>query len=197
LASASPRRRDLLAGVGLEFEIKPSLDKEPKWELGQDPQEYALELAKIKGHRIALENRESVVISADTIVVLDKEVLGKPANKQEALKMLMKLSNRPHLVITSFCIQCVELELFELNSVTSTVYMAAFSQEVLQAYLETGEGMDKAGSYAVQGIGSFLVKRIEGSYTNVIGLPVTEVITSLLHANIIKVAVKRDEQCDD
>ncbi len=189
LASASPRRRDLLALLGLSFEIKPSSDKEPAWRPGLEPVKFALDLARIKGQKAAHEHKEAVVLSADTIVVSGKEVLGKPADRQEGFQMLMTLRGRPHQVITGFCIRCAELGLCRLGAVSTTVYIGDFPEEVLRSYADTGEGLDKAGSYAVQGVGSFLVERIEGSYTNVVGLPVTEIIKILLETGMIKVCI--------
>jgi len=187
LASASPRRQQLLASLGLQFEVRPSRDKEPEWRQGIEPAKYAVQLAKNKGEDAAREFENAVILSADTIVVLDDQVLGKPSDKQDGLRMLLELKGKPHVVITGLFIQCRAIGLFKQETVATKVFMADFPEEVLSSYMATGEGLDKAGSYAVQGIGSFLVERIEGSHTNVIGLPVTEVVNILLDAGLLKV----------
>ncbi len=192
LASASPRRQRLLAGLGLLFDVRPSRDGEPAWEKGIEPAKYAAELAKNKGEEAAREYKDAVILSADTIVVLGDDVLGKPSSEREGLEMLTKLKGRWHVVITGLCIQCREIGLVKQKTVETKVFMADYPEEVLSAYVATGEGLDKAGSYAVQGIGSFLVERIEGSYTNVVGLPVTEVVNILLNAGLLKVCNQPD-----
>ena len=188
LASASPRRQALLAGQGLHFEVVPSAVKEPAPEPGEAPADYAARMARIKGADIAARHPGKVVLSADTIVVRGTDILGKPQDRREAVAMLSSLSGGWHEVVTGFCVLCESEALTVCRTVTTRVHMADNSQEMLAAYVATGEPMDKAGAYGIQGIGAFLVDEVQGSYTNVVGLPLRSVLNILLEIGAIGVA---------
>lgn len=174
LASASPRRRELLAGLGVPFEVAPSRAPE-RVPPGLNPSTAAataLELARAKARNVAARlDGEALVIGADTLVVLPDRVLGKPASSGEAREMLRALSGRGHTVVTGVVI----IETTTGRSVEGVeetrVFFRNLDDEAIRAYLATGEPADKAGAYAVQGLGSLLVERIEGCYFNVVGLP--------------------------
>jgi len=184
LASGSPRRKELLRGLGLDLTIQPSTLDEPLPEDGETPQEYALRMAEMKTRDVANQHPKATVIGADTIVVLNDRIMGKPHNEEDALSMLKALSGEKHQVITAFCIVLSNGKIVTQPVVTD-VYMRESSEKELLGYIATGEPVDKAGAYAIQGIGTFLVKDIEGSYTNVVGLPLAEVIETLIQWKVI------------
>lgn len=184
LASGSPRRKELLQQLGLMITIKPSTLEEPPPNLGENPQDYAVRMAEMKTQDIAEKHPHATVIGADTIVVLKNRIMGKPLNNDDAFSMLKSLSGKKHQVITAFSIKLVSGETIT-QAVTTDVYMRSSSDSELLGYIATGEPMDKAGAYAIQGIGTFLVRGIEGSYTNVVGLPLTKVIEVLLSRGVI------------
>ena len=185
LASASPRRQALLAGQGLGFEVVPSTLKEPAPEPGEAPAEYAARMARIKGQDIAARHPDKVIVSADTIVVQDSSILGKPKDAEDALDMLTALAGRWHEVMTGFCVLRHGDGVSLCRTVTTRVHMADNSREMLQAYIGTGEPMDKAGAYAVQGTGACLVAEVHGSWTGVVGLPLSEVVGVLVRRGVI------------
>lgn len=187
LASASPRRQFLLAEQGLNFRVLPSSVKEPVQEPGETPEQYVARMARIKGQDIAERYPQAVVISADTIVVGDDRILGKPVDKAQALDMLVSLSGRWHEVLTGFCILHLSQDFEHCQSITSQVFMPPSPRAMLEAYVATREPMDKAGAYGIQGIGSFLVSQVRGSYANVVGLPVRQVLDTLLTIQAIGV----------
>lgn len=191
LASASPRRQALLAGQGLCFEVVPSTLKEPAPELGEAPADYAARMARIKGHDIAARHPDKVVVSADTIVVQGANILGKPKGAEDAMAMLTSLCGCWHEVMTGFCVLLQSDGVSLCRTVTTRVHMADNSRDMLQAYIDTGEPMDKAGAYGIQGIGAFLVDEVQGSYTNVVGLPLRSVLNFLLEIGAIGVANAR------
>jgi len=191
LASASPRRQALLAGQGLGFEVVPSTLKEPAPEPGEAPADYAARMARIKGQDIAARHPDKVIVSADTIVVQDARILGKPKDAADALNMLTALAGRWHEVMTGFCVLRQGDGVSLCRTVTTRVHMAGNSREMLQAYIDTKEPMDKAGAYGIQGIGAFLVDEVQGSYTNVVGLPLRSVLDFLLEIKAIGVAHAR------
>lgn len=191
LASASPRRQALLAGQGLGFEVVPSALKEPAPEPGEAPADYAARMARIKGQDIAARHPDKVIVSADTIVVQDSSILGKPKDGEDALNMLTALAGRWHEVMTGFCVLRHGDGVSLRRTVTTRVHMAHNSRDMLQAYIGTGEPMDKAGAYGIQGIGAFLVDEVQGSYTNVVGLPLRSVLDFLLEIGAIGVAHAR------
>ena len=184
LASGSPRRRELLADLGLDFEVHPSKAEEPAPLSGEGAEEYAKRMAEMKTMDVAKHFIDKTVLGADTIVVLDGHIMGKPADDAEALKMLSSLSGKTHQVITGFCIILPNGETI-VQAVSTDVDMRTSGKTALKSYIATGEPMDKAGAYAIQGIGKILVLRVRGSYTNVVGLPVTRVLDELIEAGIV------------
>ena len=185
LASGSPRRKELLAGLGLDFFVHPAVAPEPTFIPGNDPEAFALGAAQAKAREVASLQPESLVLAADTIVVLGGEVMGKPKDFLEALAMLERLAGREHAVITGCCLLDPKNNDQHHFAVRTTVWMRNFGSEVLTAYVVTGEPMDKAGAYGIQERAACLVERIQGSYTNVVGLPLTEVVDRLLRCSAI------------
>ncbi|MBI5579393.1 MAG: septum formation inhibitor Maf [Deltaproteobacteria bacterium] len=184
LASRSPRRRYLLERAGVRFSVIPSEFDESSISMAP-PDDYVRSLATAKAQDIASRYPESWVIGADTVVVAANRVLGKPASTAEARDMLRHLSGRTHQVLTGFCVcRLSETKLFAETARTDVLFKTLTSAEI-DWYIQTGEPFDKAGAYAIQGIGTFLVKRIDGSYTNVVGLPVCEVIEILIREKVI------------
>lgn len=184
LASASPRRQRFLRELGLDFTVAPAAVDE-QHRPGESPQEYVLRLAGEKALAVAPSRRDAAVLAADTIVVLAGEILGKPVDPAHAEAMLASMSGRWHEVWTAYCL-CRQADgLLVKQAVQTRVLFRPLTAELCRAYVLTGEPLDKAGSYGLQGRGGFLVERIEGSYSNVIGLPVAEVITDLLRFGII------------
>lgn len=182
LASQSPRRRELLAGLGLCFEVIPaSLEEPPPGKT--PPEEYVKTLALAKAREVADRASRGAILAADTVVVLEGEILGKPKNFDEARRMLSALSGRTHQVFTGYTILSERGEI--IRAVRTEVVMKPLSPEEIEAYLATGEPMDKAGAYAIQGLASYMVQEVRGSVTNVIGLPLTEVVTDLLKLRLI------------
>jgi len=178
LASSSPRRKELLKQIGLRFEVVPS-GVEERIKDGENPVEHVLRLAEEKALDVANKSRDSWVIAADTIVLVDGEILGKPAKEKEAYQMLLKLSGKEHRVITGFCILNTGNGESVKESVETTVTFKELSEEEIRGYIKTKEPFDKAGGYAIQGKGSFMIREIKGSYTNVVGLPICEVVEAL------------------
>jgi septum formation protein len=178
LASASPRRRDLLRQLGLSFRVVPSSLQEIN-QSGMEPWRHAVYYAEAKMDEVAQRYPQKWVLAADTIVVIEQEILGKPANFTEAVAMLSHLSGRSHRVITGLCLGHGHAGVEESKYVETTVFMKPLSAEDIQGYVETGEPMDKAGAYGIQGIGGCLIQRIEGSYSNVVGLPLCETVELL------------------
>ncbi|NCD25692.1 MAG: septum formation protein Maf [Deltaproteobacteria bacterium] len=187
LASTSPRRQALLAGLGLAFEVIPSSMNEPSPEPGENPADYAARMARLKGMDVAARHPDKFIVSADTIVVQGLNILGKPKDKFHALAMLTALSGDWHEVMTGFCVLRARGNIARCQTETTRVHMATNSREMLTAYVASGEPMDKAGAYGIQGIGAFLVDTIEGSYTNVVGLPLRSVLNILLEVEAIGV----------
>ena len=179
LASASPRRRSLLEQLGIPLRIDPAhLDENVRE--GEPAEQYVLRLAREKAEAVHVRHLNDIVLAADTSVVLEGRVLGKPRTPEEALEMLRALSGRTHQVMTAVAVAGVGA-----RCVTASVTFAAASESALRWYVSTGEPMDKAGAYAVQGIGGFLVERIEGSYSTVVGLPLVETLALLREAGYI------------
>jgi septum formation protein len=176
LASASPRRRELLARLGVPFEVRPSGIEEPLTP-GVPAATLAMLLARAKArdvgdHVRAANEAPALVLGADTLVVLDQRPLGKPASREEARAMLRALRGRQHEVVTALALRLEVGEGREATAaVTSQVEMRAYTDREIDDYVATGEPDDKAGAYAVQGHGGHLVARVEGCYTNVVGLP--------------------------
>jgi len=185
LASSSPRREELLRTSGLGFEvIHPSSDEAASD--GEAPEEFALRVSLEKACSVSSALGEgAIVIGADTIVVVDGEILGKPGDPEEASSMLRKLSGKEHRVYTAFSIVRAKNELLHSESVCTAVRVKPLAASEIEGYIKTGEPMDKAGAYAIQGAGSFIVSGIEGSYSNVVGLPVEELLEALKKLEIV------------
>lgn len=175
LASGSPRRRELLSSLGIDFTVvKTDIDESQRD--GEAPLDYVRRLSQEKAaaamRRVASDG-DLTVLAADTIVVLDDEILGKPANADEARRMLSRLRSRPHTVCTSLTLLRPSHQ--PLSAITeptcTTVFMRDYSDDEIEAYIATGDPFDKAGGYAIQHEGFHPVSRIEGSYSNVVGLP--------------------------
>lgn len=184
LASKSPRRRYLLQQAGLSFEVIPSqLDEStvPK----SSPEIYVKTLAQGKAADISRRYPKSWVIGADTIVQIGGDILGKPISKRDARHMIARLSGQTHQVYTGFAILCEAAHASYAETVKTDVQFKDLTQKEIEWYIQTDEPFDKAGAYAIQGLGTFLVKQIHGSYTNVVGLPVCEVIEFLIREEII------------
>ncbi len=186
LASASPRRRDLLAGVGVRFEVTPSNIPEHA-QPGETPAQLVRRLASEKAVAVARGLGPAParwVLGADTIVVIDGEILGKPSDAGHALVLLRRLVGRRHRVLTGVALVASDTLEERHAVVESSVSMRAVDDRELRAYIATGESLDKAGAYAAQGIGRRLIEKIEGSETNVIGLPLDETLALLRAAGI-------------
>jgi septum formation protein len=184
LASSSPRRKMLLKEAGLNFIVIDSKFDEAKIALST-PREYTKTLAYEKAKTVALKHPDAWVIGADTIVFINDKILGKPKSKNKAYEMLLELSDSFHYVYTGYSIFCMAKNKIFTNCEKTKVYFKKLSKKEIDFYITTKEPFDKAGGYAAQGIGSFLIKRIEGSYTNVVGLPVCEVLDILIKEKAI------------
>ena len=185
LASKSPRRSDLLEKAGLTFSIVPS-DFDESSVAMSDPESYVKRLARSKAIDISKKYPDSWVLGADTIVLIDDSILGKPGSKDEARSMLKQLSGKTHQVITGYCLCCQTKNDIISETVKTDVRFKTLSDSEIEWYIQTGEPFDKAGAYAIQGIGTFLVKSINGSYANVVGLPVCEVIEFLINEGVVE-----------
>jgi septum formation protein len=184
LASQSPRRRYLLTRAGVKFSVIPSEFDENSIPAGE-PADYVRTLAESKAREVGRRYPESWVIGADTIVVVAGRILGKPGTESEARDMLQRLSGRRHQVLTGWCVCRLASETFFADTVCTDVLFKTLTDREIEWYIRTGEPFDKAGAYAIQGIGTFLVKSINGSYTNVVGLPVCEVVEFLIREQVI------------
>jgi len=184
LASQSPRRKYLLEQAGLTFSVIPSCTDEMQ-KPGETPREYVERLSRDKALDVAQHHENAWIIGADTIVVVDNTLLEKPDSMDHAREMLQRLSNRTHTVFTGFTICGPGKKAIITRHVTTEVEFKALSPAEIEWYISTQEPFDKAGAYAIQGLGTFLVKGIHGSYTNVVGLPVCEVIEVLIQENVV------------
>lgn len=177
LASGSPRRQSLLKNLGLCFStISVNIDESflPQ----ESPRDAVRRLARQKAERaVPILKENCLLIAADTIVVLDGQVMGKPGSEEEALEMLTRLSGRCHQVITAICIRTQGG--YEVEDETTRVYFRPLNKEEIKAYIASGEPADKAGAYGIQGRGGLLVQRIEGCYFNVVGLPMSRLYLML------------------
>jgi septum formation protein len=180
LASASPRRQELLRNAGIPFTVCPAnIPEIPS--AGESPRDCAERLAREKARAVLLQQPGKFVLGADTIVVVDGEILGKPRDEADAMRILRLLSGRTHQVITGVCLvgpsletgnQKLETGFEDTRSETTLVTMTALTDDDIHSYVATGEPMDKAGAYAIQGMASRWIPRIDGDYFNVVGLPV-------------------------
>ena len=176
LASASPRRAELLRNAGIAFEIDPAdIHEEPV--AGEAPIDYAQRLARDKARAVLARHSDAVVLGADTVVVVDQHLLEKPANPDDAARMLGLLSGRTHQVITGVSLLAADFERTEAE-VTQVEFVKMTEPEIAE-YIATGEPMDKAGAYGIQGMASRWAERVEGCYFNIVGLPVARVYRML------------------
>jgi septum formation protein len=186
LASASPRRKDMLARFGLEFDIfSAAVDETPL--PGETPESYVRRMAGIKAQEGARRHPRSWILGADTAIALeDGAIIGKPENRDDALSILRRLAGSVHFVLTGFCLANAERHINVSGTAVTRVQFMEADDEILRAYIATGEPMDKAGAYGIQGLGSFLVEEVNGSCTNVIGLPLSEVLGLLIDYRVIE-----------
>ena len=186
LASSSPRRKYLLEQAGLSFSVVPSSIDEKSVPISS-PETYVRVLSEAKADNVSEKYPGKWVIGADTIVLKDETILGKPGSRAEARTMLKQLSGQTHQVFTGYSICCkVKSRKFSETIKTQVLFKNLTDQEI-EWYIHTTEPFDKAGAYAIQGLGAFLVKSINGSYTNVVGLPVCEVVEFLIKEGILSI----------
>ena len=178
LASASPRRVELLASAGVEFAVHAG-DVTEEVLPGETPEDHVVRLAREKALNVAARVAGRFFIGADTVVVCGGEIMGKPKDGADAERMLWKLSGVAHAVITGFAVYDRERDDAISSAVTTRVIFKSLRDEEIHAYIATGCPFDKAGAYAIQGGAAHMVQRIDGSYTNVVGLPLCEVIEAL------------------
>ncbi|HET8933530.1 MAG TPA: Maf family protein [Polyangiales bacterium] len=188
LASGSPRRRDILEQLGVQFRVDVSGIDESLLP-GETPPEHVQRLARDKGLAVRARLQHAAdkpcVLSADTIVLLDDVVYGKPADDDDALRMLRKLSGRTHHVLTGLALCDAAGSFSEVAVHTTAVTFRELSEATLRGYVTSGEARDKAGAYAIQGLGTGLVRAISGSYTNVVGMPAVETLELLGRAGVL------------
>lgn len=180
LASASPRRKELLASLGIDFQVVPSQAAEALMP-NESPRQHVMRLSREKALEVA--QRKEVpgrwFLGSDTVVLRDQTILGKPADANEASAMLHSLSGRSHQVLSGYAIYDRNSEKMEVEAVATRVRFKELTDREIAGYIATGEPFGKAGSYAIQGIGAFMIPAIEGSYSNVVGLPLCEVVAAL------------------
>lgn len=185
LASTSPRRRELLTMIGARFDLEfPRVD-ESAFSAITAPDRLVVRLAEAKARDVAARRPDDVVIGADTVVVLDGQILGKPREREEARRMLRQLSGRTHQVWTGLAVVHRASGRAELAAERTDVTFRELSQDEIDRYTQLGEGLDKAGAYAVQGVGALFVERLEGCYFNVVGLPLAR-----LHSLLTRFGVR-------
>jgi len=187
LASRSPRRHDLLKQVGLDFDVIPSRIEEDSIR-EESPQEHVIRLAEAKALDVGSQFPDRWVIAADTIVYIDSATLGKPRTRGEAIEMLRRLNGKEHWVLTGFSVHHFEKGRGDRQAVQTAVKVKTLTPAEIEWYVKTDEPFDKAGGYAIQGIGSFIIESIRGSYTNVVGLPLCEAIQMLERLRAITIS---------
>lgn len=174
LASKSPRRREILENTKVRFSIKESqIDEIIK--VDESPKETVMRLAYEKALDVASKNKDSLVIGADTIVVINDQILGKPKNEEDAYNMIKLLSGKTHYVITGFALINLNLNKEVIDCEVSQVTFKELSESCIKDYIQTKESLDKAGAYGIQGYGGLLVKNIQGDYFNIVGLPISKI----------------------
>ncbi|WP_195986309.1 Maf-like protein [Clostridium sp. D53t1_180928_C8] len=172
LASASERRKELLSRIIKDFEVRVSDFDEESVRVNEDIEKYVKTLSEGKARSVALNySRDSIIIGADTIVVIDNNVLGKPKDKNDAFRMLKSLSNNVHRVYSGVTVINNSTKVIKSECLYTEVYFSELSDEEIWKYIDTGECLDKAGAYGIQGFGGVFVKSINGCYYNVVGLP--------------------------
>lgn len=182
LASASPRRRELLGNMGIDFETAVSDADENSVSRDVPPYMYVQELALLKAASTAkqfVNDKDAIIIGSDTIVVSGGKILGKPHDSAEAFSMLRELSGKTHQVYTGYCVMRMSDAYTVCENVCTDVTFKELTDEKIRRYIETGEPMDKAGAYGIQGLGAMLIDRINGDYFNVVGLPVSMLADTL------------------
>ena len=184
LASGSPRRRAYLNDLGLSFSVRVA-EIEEKIFPDESPVAYIERLARTKAENVAEKNPKNWIVAADTVVCFEGMVLEKPLDEADAVFMLLRLSGQEHVVKTSICLYNKELSVADICTVSTRVLFWKVPEDVVRAYVQTGEPLDKAGSYGIQGKGGFLVREIHGSYSNVVGLPLCEFIEMLSYRQLI------------
>ncbi len=190
LASSSPRRRDFLQELGLAFKHVNSHGIEPHAENGETPEAYACRAASVKAQFVAQHHHNAVVIGADTVVALEGAIYGKPRDAAHALSMLTALAGKGHTVVSAVSMFLPSGEEVLFHDSTE-VYFHNWEQKILENYASSKEPLDKAGAYAIQGQGAFLVERIVGSWTTVVGLPVTLLVQKLLEYDCISPVINK------
>jgi len=172
LASNSPRRKELLQQLGILFTVSPTKTDE-RVIADEKPETYAVRVASDKAAVASQKAKKGIVIAADTIVVVDEAILGKPVHAQDAVRMLMLLQGRMHLVMTGIAVMDATSKKMMTGLSVTKVWFRVLTEAEIQSYVKTGEPLDKAGAYGIQGKGALLVDRIEGCYFNVVGLPIS------------------------
>jgi septum formation protein len=172
LASASPRRKELLEKIGLKFEVDASNCAE-EVDPALEPDELTRRISLTKAKSVAPRYKDALIIAADTIGVIGKKLLGKPHTAGEARKMLAQISGKSHEVITGFTVLDTATNKIISGTVYTKVYIKKLTTQEIDAYVQTGEPLDKAGAYGIQGLGAVIVEKIEGDYYNVVGLPLS------------------------
>jgi septum formation protein len=187
LASNSPRRRELLSSIGVVFTVIPA-NVDEFLISGESPADYAERLSDEKAGEVAVAHPDAYVIGADSVVVLDGRIMGKPRDAKDAKDMLKSLSGRTHSVITGYSVVVKDNDIEVSGRAETLVTMKELKGEEIAAYVATSEPMDKAGAYAIQGYASSMVREINGSYSNVVGLPVSEVVGVLIDLGALRYA---------
>lgn len=191
LASNSPRRKELLRQIGLDFSVVPA-EVDERILPDESPEKYVLRVALDKVRITGARVRAGIVIAADTIVVLDGEILGKPTDSADAEHMLMRLSGKEHRVITGLAVMDAVTGRALTRSSATRVWFRSLTKQEIASYVATGEPLDKAGAYGIQGLGALLVDRIDGCYFNVVGLPLS-LLNELLRASGVELTLLKGE----
>ena len=187
LASASPRRREMLTDLGLQFRVEDA-EADERVQAGESPEAFVLRVAKDKAMIVGYKYPGVWVLAADTVVVLGGEILGKPTDAKDATLMLQRLAGRWHEVWTGFWLGRTGDEHHIHRAVKTDVQFADLSGPMIRAYVRTGDPLDKAGGYGIQSLAAFMVQGIRGSYSNVVGLPLTEVVAAMAALGLIQPA---------
>lgn len=177
LASASPRRKEILQRAGLSFKVDAGYEEAVL--PGLSPHILAKRLSRLKAEAVAPRHRNALIIAADTIVIFRERIFGKPQSASEAKRMLSILSGRSHSVITGFTIFDTKTGKRLTRSVETIVYFRKMERQEIEGYVRSGEPLDKAGGYAIQGLGGVFIRKIDGDYYNVMGLPLSELVAGL------------------
>ena len=185
LASASPRRGEIFRQLGLRFEVDPCRDPEPLQKKSESPSAYVRRVSRLKASAVAKRHPKSRIIAADTVVIVNETILGKPSDRTEAKSMLRRLGGRRHEVLTGLCLITADEPRRVFSSVTcSGVYFHRMTDGDIDWYLNTEEYRDKAGAYGIQGFASLFINRVEGCYFNIVGFPVSEFASLCRRAKI-------------